>query len=90
MVEEIGGLLGRESETFAESIADARDHFDQLLMPGWLIGGQLSKRVFDFQGSFGKRNLQFGIRSSKSSGVQYTLLLKIGNASDPRGDGSSF
>jgi len=47
---EIGELLGKTPDTFAESIADASDHFDVLLMPGWLLRGRLPKRLVDFRG----------------------------------------
>ncbi|MGK0186786.1 MAG: hypothetical protein ACI9R3_002569 [Verrucomicrobiales bacterium] len=33
----------------AESIADAREHIDQLLTPGWLLVGRLTERISNIQ-----------------------------------------
>ncbi len=45
----VGGMLGRGG-SYAESLADAREHLDLLLMPGWLLAGNPSSRLIDLQG----------------------------------------
>ncbi|CAN5468430.1 ATP-dependent RNA helicase HrpA [soil metagenome] len=45
----IGGLLHKDG-SYAESLADARQHLDILIAPGWLLAGELAQRLVDFRG----------------------------------------
>lgn len=46
----IGPLLDSAEVGYEESLADARDHFAQLLFPGWLLESDLGRLLYDFQG----------------------------------------
>jgi ATP-dependent helicase HrpA len=50
LAESIAHQLDQWDAHYDESIADAREHFDQLLMPGWILRGRLADRIIDFQG----------------------------------------
>lgn len=50
VADRVGGLLETEQPGHEESIADARAHFAQLLAPGWLVAGGVSRRIGFLQG----------------------------------------
>ncbi|MEZ5329806.1 MAG: DUF3418 domain-containing protein [Verrucomicrobiales bacterium] len=50
LAESVANQLDQCDAHYDESIADAREHFDQLLAPGWILNGRLADRITDFQG----------------------------------------
>jgi ATP-dependent helicase HrpA len=50
LAEAITTMLDQCEAHYDESVADARDHLDQLLTPGWLLAGKLKQRITDLQG----------------------------------------
>jgi hypothetical protein len=50
VVETINGLLENSEPGYEESLADAREHFNSLLAPGWLLTGSLVGKLVHWQG----------------------------------------
>lgn len=50
VAERVGSLLESTEAGHEESLADAREHFAQLLASGWLLFGNIARRVTQFQG----------------------------------------
>lgn len=50
LAESVSTLLDQCDALYDESVADAREHLDQLLRPGWILSGRLVERITDFQG----------------------------------------
>ncbi len=63
--ETIGGLLESDEPGYDESIADARNHFADLLAPGWLLAGSLRERLIHFQGLETRITRMFGAPATK-------------------------
>lgn len=63
--ETIRGLLESNEPGYGESIADARDHFADLLAPGWLLAGSLRERLVHFQGLETRITRMFGAPAIK-------------------------
>jgi ATP-dependent helicase HrpA len=61
----VGRLLETRERGYDESIADAREQFDQLLMPGWLLRGNLSRRLVEFRGLEMRLTRMFGSPPAK-------------------------
>lgn len=50
LADSVVSLLDQLDPVYAESIEDAREHLDQLLLPGWLVAGSLAERALDMEG----------------------------------------
>jgi ATP-dependent helicase HrpA len=50
VAESISTQLSQYPPSYTESLGDARDHFDSLLRPGWILAGKLPDRLTDLRG----------------------------------------
>lgn len=54
-----------KGSAYADSLDDAREHFEMLLMPGWLLRGNLSQQLLEFQGLEMRLTRMFGSPAAK-------------------------
>ncbi|MEM9016161.1 MAG: ATP-dependent RNA helicase HrpA [Verrucomicrobiota bacterium] len=50
VIERVGAFLETAETGYEESIEDAREHYARLLAPGWLLVGDLPRRLWHWQG----------------------------------------
>ena len=60
IAETVSGLLENNEPGYEESVADAREHFNALLSPGWLLTGSLRERLVHWQGLEMRLTRMFG------------------------------
>ena len=60
VAETVSGLLESNEPGYKESVADAREHFNALLSPGWLLTGRLRERLVHWQGLEMRLTRMFG------------------------------
>jgi hypothetical protein len=50
IIETVNRLLENSESGYEESLADAREHFNSLLAPGWVLTGNLWRKLIHWQG----------------------------------------
>jgi len=67
VAENVGSLLGRKDPGFEESLADAREQFQSLFAPGWLLTDDFTRSLIDIQGLEMRLTRMFGSAPGKDA-----------------------
>jgi len=62
---QLSKILDDRGGRYTESVADAREYYDRLLVPGWLLCGRLAEWALGFQGLEVRLTRMFGSPPAK-------------------------